>query len=152
MTLTDVSIIFIYFYLYRGVCKGLRTNTWCLSILKWVEVRVKALWYRVWLSARVCSAVEARLRAKQQPDRRRWWRWWCLSWHHLSRLKNESIRKEGGGKNKIVESQLKACAFEAKVDIRGILLGRLNDVDDTESLLSPICWAPLYWAPLCWAV
>ena len=25
-------------------------------------------------------------------------------------------------------------------DIRGILLGRLNDVDDTESPLSPICW------------
>lgn len=55
-------------------------------------------------------------------------------------------------KNKIVGSQLKVGVFEVEVDIRGILLGRLNDVDDTESLLSPICWAPLYWAPLYWAV
>lgn len=55
-------------------------------------------------------------------------------------------------KNKIVGSQLKVGLFEVELDIRGILLGRLNDVDDTESLLSPICWAPLYWAPLYWAV
>lgn len=63
-------------------------------------------------------------------------------------------RKQSGGdeENKIVGSQLKARVFEVKVDIRGILLGRLNDVDDTESLLLPICWAPLYWAPLYWAV
>lgn len=52
---------------------------------------------------------------------------------------------EGDEENKIVESQLKARDFEVKVDIRGILLGRLNDVDDTESLLLSICWAPLYW-------
>lgn len=68
-------------------------------------------------------------------------------------IKNKKkTTKQKRGKNKIVGSQLKGGAFEVKVDIRGILLGRLNDVDDTESLLSPICWAPLYWAPLYWAV
>lgn len=57
----------------------------------------------------------------------------------LAPKEREHFFKKRRGKNKIVESQLKACAFEVKVDIRGILLGRLNDVDDTESLLSPIC-------------
>lgn len=52
-------------------------------------------------------------------------------------------RKE---EKKIVGSQLKVGVFEVEVNIRGILLGRLNNVDDTESLLSAICWAPLYWA------
>lgn len=33
-----------------------------------------------------------------------------------------------------------------KLISEGFFLGCLNDVDDTESLLSPICWAPLYWA------
>lgn len=68
--------------------------------------------------------------------------------------KEEKKTKKGRRrkKNKIVGSQLKVGVFEVEVDIRGILLGRLNDVDDTESLLSPICWAPLYWAPLYWAV
>lgn len=54
--------------------------------------------------------------------------------------------RKGGGKHKIVGSQLKVGVFEVEVNIRGILLGRLNNVDDTESLLSPICRAPLYWA------
>lgn len=48
--------------------------------------------------------------------------------------------------NKIVESQLEVEVFEVGVNITGILLGRLNNVDDTESLLSPICWTPFYWA------
>ena len=66
------------------------------------------------------------------------------------REKKEKRRRRK--RNKIVGSQLKVRAFEVKVDIRGILLGRLNDVDDTESLLSPICWAPLCWAPFYCAV
>lgn len=62
----------------------------------------------------------------------------------LVRKEKKKQRKEE--KSKIVGSQLKVGVFEVGLDIRGILLGRLNDVDDTESLLSPICWAPLYWA------
>lgn len=65
----------------------------------------------------------------------------------LVRIKEErKDRKKEKKNNKIVGSQLKVGVFEVEVNIRGILLGRLNNVDDTESLLSPICWAPLYWA------
>lgn len=60
--------------------------------------------------------------------------------------KHDKKKKERKKKHEIVGSQLKVGVFEVEVTIRGILLGRLNDVDDTESLLSPICWAPLYWA------
>lgn len=64
----------------------------------------------------------------------------------LARMERKESNEGGKKKNKIVGSQLKVGVFEVEVNIRGILLGRLNDVDDTESLLSPICWAPLYWA------
>lgn len=68
-------------------------------------------------------------------------------WHQPLCVRGEKKnRKEKEKKNKIVGSQLKERVFEVEVNIRGILLGRLNDVDDTESLLSPICWAPFYWA------
>lgn len=60
--------------------------------------------------------------------------------------KKEEEEKKKNNNNKIVGSQLKVGVFEVEVNIRGILLGRLNNVDDTERLLSAICWAPLYWA------
>lgn len=60
-------------------------------------------------------------------------------------MQGDEKERKGGRKNKIVGSQLKEGVFEVEVNIRGILLGRLNDVDETECLLSPICWAPLYW-------
>lgn len=60
--------------------------------------------------------------------------------------KKERKGARGEKNNKIVGSQLKVGVFEVEVNIRGILLGRLNNVDDTESLLSPICRAPLHWA------
>lgn len=92
-----------------------------------------------------CSAEEAQLKAKNKH-------WSGLIEEYddasfgTSSCTYREEKTEEKKNNKIVGSQLKVGVFEVEVNIRGILLGRLNNVDDTESLLCPICWAPLYWA------